>query len=73
MKYFNVYVDIMNLYEKELMYNRSKLKQMHDKKKTKAFQMVNNKGIAEELISSYKENIAVYKGRIKEVKALFDD
>jgi hypothetical protein len=72
MKYFNTYSEVVNYLEKELMYYRAKAQQMQQKKKLKAFQEISDKGIADNLIESFKERAEYYEQRIKEIKEVFN-
>lgn len=71
MKYYDIYAEIMNYFEKELMYYRSKAEQMKYKKKTKRFLQIDDKGMADEIIEHNTSRAKEYKEKIKQVKELF--
>ena len=71
-KYFEAYSEIMNYFEKELMYYRAKVKQIRQKKKSVAFKAVNDKGIADDLIMNYKGAVKKYVKIMKEIKEVFN-
>jgi len=71
-KYFEIYSDIMNKYEKELLFHRGKVRQLRSKSKTKTFEEIENKDLLEEFIIMHKQAAKSYSIKIRKVKELFN-